>query len=597
MANGFSKWFGLILIGLSWQVSVAQNAVSVTDLVHDIKDLSQRSSKVYDQNGERCALIRFETPIPSFFTFNLGAQQIEKRENKDDEVWIWVSADVKKMTIRCSDCSPLKDYRVALKPGNVYRAKITTGLPQEVATTQNVNIYCEHTPFFVSIDGSEPVQNASHNYYTELPIGAHTLNVSAKLRKPYVTTIRVFRSRPYMDTIKLENNYGEILINASQSSYTLFVDGEQQKYNKHVKVEPGLHQLVITKERYERFETTVDVKLNEHDGTASIGGRVFGCNNLKGTPKGAVTVDVYGTSRKDGDGNVIATKPARIGDPDPTNDPKPTAYLTVTDTQVDNQTYELAGVFGGGNLAAYEPTGSSITTVNIHGCSTSSIKEVYGGGNAAPVPGCAVNIDGAYEIGYVYAGGNGTSGAANVGIKSDGNYGTGDATTYITGGTIYRTFAGSNANGDIRGTSTMNIADDSGEGACALKLGDVFSYGNRATMTGTSVMNMGCLQNKVGALYGGAMNANVNRSITLNINGGKFAKVFGGNKTGGVISGAIKVNVEQTVCDIEIDELYGCGNAAPYTTAYTDNETPANYADPEVNIISCKSIGAVAFKI
>ena len=79
MANGFSKWFGLILIGLSWQVSVAQNAVSVTDLVHDIKDLSQRSSKVYDQNGERCALIRFETPIPSFFTFNLGAQQIEKR--------------------------------------------------------------------------------------------------------------------------------------------------------------------------------------------------------------------------------------------------------------------------------------------------------------------------------------------------------------------------------------------------------------------------------------------------------------------------------------------------------------------------------------
>lgn len=263
MANGFSKWFGLILIGLSWQVSVAQNAVSVTDLVHDIKDLSQRSSKVYDQNGERCALIRFETPIPSFFTFNLGAQQIEKRENKDDEVWIWVSADVKKMTIRCSDCSPLKDYRVALKPGNVYRAKITTGLPQEVATTQNVNIYCEHTPFFVSIDGSEPVQNASHNYYTELPIGAHTLNVSAKLRKPYVTTIRVFRSRPYMDTIKLENNYGEILINASQSSYTLYVDGEQQKYNKHVKVEPGLHQLVITKERYERFETTVDVKLNE----------------------------------------------------------------------------------------------------------------------------------------------------------------------------------------------------------------------------------------------------------------------------------------------------------------------------------------------
>lgn len=264
MANGFSKWLGLICLSvLSIQFSMAQNAVNVTALVHDIKDLSQRSSKVLDQNGERCALIRFETPIPSFFSFNLGAQQIEKRENKDDEVWIWVSADVKKMTIRCSECTPMKDYRVALKPGNVYRAKITTGLPQEVATTQNVNIYCEHTPFYISIDGAEPIQNAAHNYYTELPIGAHSLNVSAKLCKPYVTTIRVYRSRPYMDTIRLENNYGEIQINASQSSYTLFVDGEQQKYNKHVKAEPGKHQLVIAKDRYERFETTVDVKLNE----------------------------------------------------------------------------------------------------------------------------------------------------------------------------------------------------------------------------------------------------------------------------------------------------------------------------------------------
>ena len=166
MENGFSKWLIASAVFLLTVSGVtAQTQVQATALTHDIKDLSQRSSKVLDQNGERCALIKFETPIPSFFTFNLGAQQIEKRENKDDEVWIWVSEDVKKMTIRCSDCISLKDYRVSLKSGNVYRAKLTTGLPQEKATTQNVNIYCERTPFYISIDGSEPVLNAARNYY------------------------------------------------------------------------------------------------------------------------------------------------------------------------------------------------------------------------------------------------------------------------------------------------------------------------------------------------------------------------------------------------------------------------------------------------
>lgn len=281
MENGFSKWIGLVLLAVfSIQYSAAQNQVKATALQHDIKDLSQRSSKVFDQNGERCAVIKFETPIPSFFSFNLGAQQIEKRENKDDEVWIWVSPDVKKMTIRCSECTPLKDYRVNLKSGNVYRAKLTTGLPQEVATTQHVNIYCEHAPFNISIDGQEPIVNASHNYYTELPIGAHQLNVSAKLYKPYSATFRVFRSRPYMDTIRLEDNYGEIVLTASQSAYTVYLDGELQKHNKTVAAEPGMHKIVISKDRYESFETTVEVKLKEQTPVQAILKPAFALFNI-----------------------------------------------------------------------------------------------------------------------------------------------------------------------------------------------------------------------------------------------------------------------------------------------------------------------------
>lgn len=324
---------------------------------------------------------------------------------------------------------------------------------------------------------------------------------------------------------------------------------------------------------------TVAVNLNQNGGTAKVGGSIFGCNNLKGTPKGAVTVDVYGTYD-------TGTKPTKFAD-----------YLSVSDDDLESHDFELEGVFGGGNLAAYTPENGNITTVTIHGCDDSSIKHVYGGGNAASVPGCAVNIYGAYEIGYVYGGGKGTAdAAANV---------TGDATTTINGGTIYRTFGGSDTNGDITGTSTLRIEESSTntESGCEPKLGDVFSYGNKATMSSPAAVTLGCLTNKVGALYGGAMNANINNSITLNVNGGSYAKVFGGNKTGGSINGSITVNIQETgECQINIDELFGCGNEAPYSVYGTEKindvwtvktEGTTRQADPQINLYSFTNIGAV----
>ena len=160
---------GLLLVA---QIVMAEYKVKVTPLTHEVKDLSQRTSKILDQNGERCALIKFETPLGDEIKFSMGAQQVEHRELKDDEVWVWVSADVKKITIRCTNCTPLKDYRVSLKPGNVYSAKITTGLPQESSAYQNVNFYCEHVPYTISIDGGAPVTCNDVRYTDTLTIGS-----------------------------------------------------------------------------------------------------------------------------------------------------------------------------------------------------------------------------------------------------------------------------------------------------------------------------------------------------------------------------------------------------------------------------------------
>ena len=344
--------------------------------------------------------------------------------------------------------------------------------------------------------------------------------------------------------------------------------------------------------------TTTDDKGN----SIPTSGRIFGCNNINGSPKGTVLVKVLNTVAKNGDGT-IKDKPTK-GD----------------------GIYELQAVYGGGNLAAYNPTnptangqftsytwgGNSTPHDNqykplqvvIDGCNLSSIEYVYGGGNAAATPATDVTILGSYEIGSVFGGGNGKDrytldGGANwnenkgadVGIidavayatdKSQGKYGTGDAMTSVLGGTVHNIYGGSNTLGNIVGSAIayMDAASD-----CPLDAGDIYGGGNEAYMDGSSGIQLGCIE-YLKEIYGGARNADVGGDINLTITSGHFDRVFGGNNLGGLVKGSITVNIEETGCNpITIGELYGCGNKAAYTT-------PGD-RHPTINIRSFTSIGNV----
>ena len=143
-------------------------------------------------------------------------------------------------------------------------------------------------------------------------------------------------------------------------------------------------------------------------------GQIFGCNNINGTPKGDVMVHVYATqSLNKAD---ISTKPEK-----------------------NTNTYDVTAVYGGGNQAAYNPvtphdgTSGAKTQVLIEGCALTSINTVYGGGNAAAVPETNVAIKGAYEIGYLFGGGNGKDDIAPSVPNPGADVGTPDhgTSTYV----------------------------------------------------------------------------------------------------------------------------------------------------------------------
>ena len=339
--------------------------------------------------------------------------------------------------------------------------------------------------------------------------------------------------------------------------------------------------------------TTTDDKGNK----IPTSGRIFGCNNINGSPKGTVLVKVLQTVARNSDG-------------------------TLKDKlEIGSGVYELQAVYGGGNLAAYNPKvpfADKPVQVVIDGCGVTSIEYVYGGGNAAATPATDVTILGSHEIASVFGGGNGKdrytldggntwneNKGADVGVidaeayatdKSKGKYGTGNAMTSVLGGTVHNIYGGSNMKGNIVGEATAYLDAASG---CPLKVDGIYGGGNEAKMDGSSGIQLGCIK-YLKEIYGGARNADVGGDINLTITSGHFDRIFGGNNLGGAINGSITVNIEETGCNpITIGELYGCGNKAAYSVyGYNADGTLKEsgeklYSDPVVNIRSFTSIGNV----
>lgn len=381
-------------------------------------------------------------------------------------------------------------------------------------------------------------------------------------------------------------------------------------------------KVVVALNGTKTVETVEEQEVTSYKDNCVVKGSIFGCNNQNGSPQDAVTVHIYKTTGWEGHAGTASDKK--------------------TSTTAADHSYHLAAVYGGGNLAAFIPDKASVldtlkTHVIIDGCDMTSIRQVYGGGNAASVPATDVLVNGTYEIEEVFGGGNGKDDVsydggttyiknpgANVGYMNytlyddSGNtyddpnydtkeertaatssvaYGSGAANVTIGGGTIHRVFGGSNTKGNVRITAVTMLEE---AGGCDFCVDEAYGGGKEAPMDAEAKLLMACIPGLTAA-YGGAQEANIEGGVTLTITNGTFDRVFGGNNISGTISGPITVNIEETGCrPIVIGKLYGGGNEAAYSVYGYDADGNANesgstklYADPVVNIKSFTSIGEV----
>ncbi|UKK56492.1 FN3 associated domain-containing protein [Prevotella communis] len=372
-------------------------------------------------------------------------------------------------------------------------------------------------------------------------------------------------------------------------------------------------------------------KNNGEDGRANtdnckVKGSIFGCNNENGSPQGTVTVHIYKTVGYD-------ENHMRTGYGLSEDDAEP----LLADPDDSKHRYELLAVYGGGNQAAYNPDDKAMCDtvrprVIIDGCDLTSIKTVYGGGNAASTPATSILINGTYEIEEVFGGGNGFGSinglqnpGANVGFSDYSDvettydskdkrltddfvakyvYGSGEANVKIFGGRIHRVFGGSNTKGNVRKSAVTMLQEE----GCHFIVDEAYGGGKNAPMDADAKLLMSCIPG-LNAAYGGARAADIQGDVVLNITNGTFDRIFGGNNESGTIRGSIVVNIEETGCrPLIIGELYGGGNLAGYSKygykkvddvwvprEAKDGQEPGTVlaADPQVNVRSFTSIGSI----
>ena len=240
----------------------------------------------------------------------------------------------------------------------------------------------------------------------------------------------------------------------------------------------------------------------DYRGNATIiGGEVYGCNNIAGTPLGNAVVNIYSTHRE-------------------------------TNEEVDydgaSPAFALVNVYGGGNEADYRPNGDPTTStkhtsVHVYGCAN-TIEDLYGGGNAAYAYGVAATIDGG-RFDRVFGGGNGEA------EDTQADIGAGGTNTTINAGIIRQVFGGSNMRGTIYGPLFTTLTNS---GSCTEDehIDEFYAGSNEALIVGDITTTIECSTPAVSVsnIYGGCNLADIYGSTTLNIHGGTFTNVYGGSK-------------------------------------------------------------------
>ena len=167
-----------------------------------------------DQNGEVAALIKVVTSETGF-VFDGGMLGIVKTEQKTGEIWVYVPADLQKITVSHQQLGVLRDYYfpISVEKARTYEMRLLSGRVRTVVedefTAQYAIFTVEPRNAVVYIDGIAYTAQSDGTVTQLLEYGSHEYRVELYGYRSEAGTIQV-GSEKVLRNIKLESTMATI---------------------------------------------------------------------------------------------------------------------------------------------------------------------------------------------------------------------------------------------------------------------------------------------------------------------------------------------------------------------------------------------------
>lgn len=204
------KRIASFLILLALTLSLAAQNISVASFNLDEKDLTANlaGTSVEDQNGQKCALLRIQTTEKGF-TFDVGVLGIQKvDDSKVGEIWVYVPAGVRRITLRHQQLGTLKDYTfpINIASARTYNMQLTTAHVETIVRPNVTQQYVRPITITAPEGADIYIDNqkvATTRYEGNLAYGDHTIYATQAGEKTDVRTLNVSMGSGALQAINL----------------------------------------------------------------------------------------------------------------------------------------------------------------------------------------------------------------------------------------------------------------------------------------------------------------------------------------------------------------------------------------------------------
>lgn len=184
----------LLIIGcLFFYTKMHAQTMSVVEFGQNENDLTANTAGtiVFDQNGNKCALIKIET-TEFGFTFDVGSLGVARTEQHPGEVWVYVPEGVKRISISHPQLEKIRDYDLGLsvKKARTYVMKLHV-MKSEVAVAQMGTIDVKSNPMGADIYIDDILVGQSPLSFSKLIPGKHKVTIKHEGYYDYESNVNV----------------------------------------------------------------------------------------------------------------------------------------------------------------------------------------------------------------------------------------------------------------------------------------------------------------------------------------------------------------------------------------------------------------------